>query len=299
MDRPVALVTGGAQGIGFESARRLATTHRVALLDLDAEGLERAAAECGPDVVTVVADIAEQDEVTEAVAEVVARTGGLDVVFSNAGIGAGGVLRHLDPEVLEAIVDVNLIGNWRVVHACLPHLIERRGYVLANASAAALLPSIGLGAYAASKAGLEQLMNVLRIEVGHLGVDVGVAYFWFIHTDMVDGAEREMGRLGGLRAELPGPLSRVIPVSEAADAVIAGIRGRKRRVVAPRWVEAGHRLRGLLGRLAERDAPRVAPAVDAATLERVREMGDFDAAFRPSSPAHRAAARHVHHELHG
>ncbi len=200
--------------------------------------------------------------------------------------------------MLEAIIDVNLIGNWRVIHACLPHVIERRGYILANASASAIMPAMGLGPYAASKAGLEQLMNVLRVEVGYLGVDVGVSYFWFIETDMVQGAEREMGDLGKFRTELPGPLSQIIPLSEAVDAIMAGIEGRKRRVVAPRWVETVFRLRGFIGRLAERDAPKVAPPLDAATKLRVEQVGDFDAAFRPTVPAHQAAAHHVHHDLH-
>ena len=298
MTRPVALVTGAAQGIGLGTAKRLAATHRLALLDLNAELLDEIRPLCGDDAVAVVCDIAEQDQVTAAVAEIVEECGGIDVLFSNAGIGAGGSLRHLDPEVLEAIIDVNLIGNWRVIHACLPHIVDRRGYILANASASAILPAMGLGPYAASKAGLEQLMNVLRVEVGYLGVDVGVSYFWFIETDMVQGAEREMGDLGRFRKDLPGPLSQIVPLSEAVDAIVAGIDGRRRRVVAPRWVEIAYRLRGFLGRLAERDAPKVAPPLDAATLKRVRDVGDFDAAFRPSVPAHQAAAHHVHHDLH-
>ena len=247
MTRPVALVTGAAQGIGLETAKRLSATHRLALLDLNAERLEEVRPLCGEDAVSVVCDIAEQDQVTAAIAEVVEACGGIDVVFSNAGIGAGGSLRHLDPEVLEAIIDVNLIGNWRVIHACLPHVIERRGYILANASASAIMPAMGLGPYAASKAGLEQLMNVLRVEVGYLGVDVGVSYFWFIETDMVLGAEREMGGLGRFRTDLPGPLSQIIPLSDAVDALIEGIHGRRRRIVAPRWIEAVFRLRGFLG----------------------------------------------------
>lgn len=70
MTRPVALVTGAAQGIGFETARRLCATHRVALLDLNAERLEQARRHCADDTLAVVCDIAEQDQVTAAVAEV-------------------------------------------------------------------------------------------------------------------------------------------------------------------------------------------------------------------------------------
>jgi NAD(P)-dependent dehydrogenase (short-subunit alcohol dehydrogenase family) len=298
MSRPVALVTGAAQGIGLATAQRLARTHRLALLDLNEERLERARATCGDDAVAVVCDIARQDQVEHAVAEVVERCGGIDVLFSNAGIGAGGTLRHLDPAVLQAIVDVNLVGNWRVIHACLPSLVERRGYVLANASASALMPALGLGPYASSKAGLEQLMNVLRVEVAHLGVGVGVSYFWFLETDMVQGAEREMGGIGGFRTELPGVLGRIASLDDAVEAIVKAIEGRRRRVVFPRWVSVVYRLRGLQSRHAEAPALKCAGAMDAATRARVRELGSFDAAFRCASPAHRAAARHVQHELH-
>ena len=158
-------VTGAAQGIGLETAKRLASTHRLALLDLNAELLDEIRPLCGDDAVAVVCDIAEQDQVTAAVAEVVEECGGIDVLFSNAGIGAGGSLRHLDPEVLEAIIDVNLIGNWRVIHACLPHIIERRGYVLANASASAIMPAMGLGPYAASKAAMSRIETISSTSV--------------------------------------------------------------------------------------------------------------------------------------
>ena len=75
MTRPVALVTGAAQGIGLETAKRLAATHRLALLDLNAELLDEIRPLCGDDAVAVVCDIAEQDQVTAAVAEVAALDG--------------------------------------------------------------------------------------------------------------------------------------------------------------------------------------------------------------------------------
>ena len=152
MARPVAVVTGAARGIGLETARRLSATHRVALLDLDAEGVERAAAGLG-DAVWARCDITDPDSVAAAIDEVVAECGGIDVCISNAGIAAAGALRHLDPDVLAAQLNVNLTGNWRLIHACLPHVIARRGYVLGVASLAAIVAPLGIGAYGASKAG--------------------------------------------------------------------------------------------------------------------------------------------------
>src|ERR687888_1975161 len=135
MPKPVAVVTGAARGIGLETARRLAATHRVALLDLDADAVERAAAQIG-DAVAYGCDITDAASVEGAVADVVAACGGIDVCISNAGIATAGALRHLDPDVLAAQLHVNLTGNWRAVHARPPPPVARRGDVLAGASIA-------------------------------------------------------------------------------------------------------------------------------------------------------------------
>jgi NAD(P)-dependent dehydrogenase (short-subunit alcohol dehydrogenase family) len=290
VSRAVAVVTGAARGIGLESARRLAATHRVALLDLDGEGVERAAADLG-DALAVECDITDRDAVLAAVDRVVAECGAIDVCISNAGIATAGAMRLLDPDVLAAQVNVNLIGNWRVIHACLPHLVERRGYVLGVASAAALLAPPGLGAYAASKAGLEQLLNVLRLEVRHLGVDVGVAYFLWIDTEMVRGADRRHPGFGTMRRGLPGPAGRTLPVSAAADAIVRGVERRAPRVVAPRSMGAMFRLRGLVPELVGREAAKMAPDLERYTAEMVAERGAFGAGLAAGKRGSEAAAR--------
>ena len=251
MARPVAVITGGARGIGLESARQLQATHRVALLDVDAAGVEAAAASLGGDTVWAVCDVTDAASVTSAVADVVERCGGIDVAIANAGIATAGGMRHLDPEVLAVQLDVNLTGAWRFVHACLPHVVARRGYVLGVASAAAIVPPTGIGFYAASKAGLEQLLNVLRQEVAPLGVDVGVAYFSWIDTDMVRGAETHQPAFARLRSELRGPAGRTLPVSAAGAAIAGAVADRRRTVVGP-----GPRARRLPPARAHRPARR-------------------------------------------
>jgi NAD(P)-dependent dehydrogenase (short-subunit alcohol dehydrogenase family) len=262
----------------------------VALLDLDAAGVERAAADLG-DAVWAGCDITDAESVTRAVDAVVAECGGIDVCISNAGIAAAGALRHLDPDVLAAQLNVNLTGNWRLIHACLPHVVARRGYVLGVASAAAIVPPLGIGAYGASKAGLEQLLNVLRIEVHHLGVDVGVAYFSWIDTDMVRGAETQHAGFAAMRKGLRGPAGKTLPVGDAADAIVRGVQRRSRRVVAPGFVGALYRLRGLIPELVDRQALKSAPDVDRFTAEMVAERGSFAAGLRPGEQASEAAAR--------
>jgi NAD(P)-dependent dehydrogenase (short-subunit alcohol dehydrogenase family) len=289
--RPVAVVTGAARGIGLESARQLAATHRVALLDVDAAGVEQAAAQLGGDAVWAPCDITEADVVTSAVADVAQRCGGIDVAIANAGIATAGALRHLDPDVLAVQLNVNLVGSWRFIHACLPHVVERRGYVLGVASASALVAPPGLGFYAASKAGFEHLLNVLRVEVALLGVDVGVAFFSWIDTDMVRSGEARHPAFSKLRSDLRGPAGRTLPVSAAGAAIADAVANRKRTVVAPGFVRAAHVLRGVIGPLADRDAARHAAAIDRATAEMVAERGPFEAAMRPGERGAGTTAR--------
>jgi NAD(P)-dependent dehydrogenase (short-subunit alcohol dehydrogenase family) len=289
--RPVAVITGGARGIGLETARQLAPTHRVALLDLDAPGVERAAAQIGGDAIHAACDITDAGSVTSAVADVVERCGGIDVAIANAGIATAGALRHLDPDVLALQLDVNVTGNWRFLHACLPQVVERRGYVLGVASAAAIVAPVGLGAYAASKAGFEQLLNVLRVEVAHLGVDVGVAYFSFIDTDMVRGADARHPAFAEARSRARGPAGRTLPVSVAGKAIADAVAGRKRTVVAPGIVRAAYWLRGAIGPVIDRESRANAATIDRATAEMVAERGAFEAGLQPRDETRAAQSR--------
>ena len=202
------LITGAGHGIGAETARRLAARGaRVSLVGLG--DLEAVAADC-PGSITFEADVTDRDALDAAVSGTVEAFGGIDTLFANAGIGAPGFVRSMDPEMFERVIEVNLIGVWRTIRACLPHVIERRGYILPVASMAAILPPVGLGAYGAAKSGVENLGHALRVETQHYGVDVGVAYFSWIDTEMVRGADRtELG--ASMRAMLTGPLAKHLP----------------------------------------------------------------------------------------
>lgn len=290
MTRPVAVVTGAANGIGLEVARRLAATHRIALIDLDAGALQDAAASCGADALRYRCDITDAEQVTETIAAVAGDAGGIDVLVSNAGVALHGAMRHLDPDSLAAQLNVNVTGNWRVIHASLPHLEQRRGYLIGVASAAAVAPAPGLGFYGTSKAGLEMLLDVLRLEVAHLGIGVGCAYFLWIDTDMVTGTERDMEGFAHVRNALPGPLSKVHSVDDAAQAIVDGVHERARTVYTPGWLRGLSQVRmALRTRLGERDALAAAPGLDRLTAQRVAERGAFAGALR-DTPAGVAAA---------
>jgi NAD(P)-dependent dehydrogenase (short-subunit alcohol dehydrogenase family) len=272
-------VTGAARGIGAEVSRRLsARGARVALVDLDASTVRTVAADC-PGSVALVADVTEVGALQAAVQDAVAQFGGLDVVLANAGIASVGMVRSIDPAAFERTIEVNLLGVWRTVRACLPHIIERRGYVLATASLAAAAHSPGMAAYAASKAGVEAFADCTRGEVAHLGVSVGCAYFSFIDTPMVRGADATAVG-AAMKAKLKGPLARSYPVAGAAEAMVRGIERRSRRVVSPGWVKGMLLAREVLQPLAEREARASVPEADRIALAEIERRG-VEAASRP------------------
>ena len=232
------LITGAARGIGAESARRLAARGaNLALVGLEPEELRRVADPCGRNAAWFEADVTDWSALEAAVEGAGERFGGIDVVMANAGIAPVGMVRSTDPAAFERTIEINLLGVWRTVRACLPHVIERRGYVLVIASLAAAVHSPGPAAYSASKAGAEAFADSLRVEVKHLGVDVGVGYFAFIDTDMVRGGDGRPA-LGKLRQDAPSRSERPIRCRPSA----------RRWSTASSGEGAGSRSRGWCGR---------------------------------------------------
>lgn len=283
-DHDVVVISGAASGIGLELARTLSATHRIALLDRNAEAVARAAAEIGANTFAATCDITDRSSLDAAIAAVIEKFGRIDVAVSNAGIGTAGVARHLDPDALADQLDVNLTGNWRFIHACLPHLERTRGYVLGVTSAAAIMGPPGESFYAASKAGLEALLETVRVEVSHLGIDVGIAYLMFIDTPLVREGDAIHPDLAAIRQAMPGPARKTYPVSLAADTLAQAIRGRKRNAFVPKTLKIQYALRSIVRPLIDRSFRDVTVRVDALTKQKVDKLGSYGAAFGRPSP---------------
>ncbi len=228
------LITGAARGIGAATAKRLHERGaRVVLAGIEPDVLARTAAESG-NALAVVCDVRDRNQVEAAVEAASEHLRGLDVVVANAGVAAQLPLVGGDPEVFERTIEVNLMGVYYTLRAAGPHIAHERGYALAISSLAAAVHPPLLGAYCASKAGVEALADSLRIELAPSGARVGVAYFAELDTDMV---RRGFGTAAGQRvADIRRPGRSVAPLASGVDAIERGIARRSRRVVAPRWV---------------------------------------------------------------
>lgn len=274
-DRTV-LITGAASGIGAEAARQLAERGaHVVLLDRDESAAERVAATLtDPDRhLAVGADVTSTDELTVAVDRVVDRFGGIDVVMANAGVAEASTIATADIDLLTRIVDVNLTGVIRTVHATLPHVIDQRGYLLLVSSAAALKNVPGQSAYAASKAGVEAFAGGLRLEVAHLGVDVGVAHPAFIRTPMSE-SQLLIDAVREGQARLPWPFNVITDADDCARAFVTGMERRSRKIYVPGALAAVDAIRPVFtGRVWDRLVRSGARQTVTSLEEQLRERG--------------------------
>ncbi|MDZ7632152.1 MAG: short-chain dehydrogenase/reductase [Gemmatimonadaceae bacterium] len=271
----VVLITGPARGIGAAVARRLvAAGARVALVGLEPEKLRALAGELGAAAAVYDADVTDQGAIDAAVSAAVRHFGRLDVVITNAGIANMGTVAMVDVEAMARVIDVNVIGTMRTIKAALPHIIASRGYVLIVSSAAAFSPLPGMSAYAASKAAVEQLANVLRLEMLPHGVAVGSAHMTWVDTDMVRDVQRDLSSFRRTLARLPGPFGVVTPLETCTRAFVRACETRARTVFVPGTLGAASTLRMLLnGALLQRLlTPTMRPMLEEAEGE-MRALG--------------------------
>ena len=246
----VALVTGAARGIGYETARRLRDRGAtVALVDLDPAATEAAAQTLGERAIGLVADVTDAAAMRTTVDAVVERFGGLDIVVANAGIAPPPrPMTVVDSDAFERTIEVDLLGVWRTVQPALAQIVERRGHIVVVASVYAFVNGTMAAPYAMSKAGVEQLGRALRAELSIHGASASVAYFGFIDTEMVREAFSDP--VGDSFEEIfPEFMTRRLHPAVAGTAIVDGIERRAPRIIRPRWWRVASVLRGILNPL--------------------------------------------------
>lgn len=215
-DGLVALVTGGASGIGLQTARLLgAQGALVACLDLRVDDVE-------DPFFGVRADVTDDASVRRAVDEVVARFGALDIVVNNAGIGAQGDLAGNDDAEWLRVLDVNLLGIVRVTRAALPHLRKSAHPSIVNTcsiAATAGLPNRAL--YSATKGAVLSLTLASAADYVHEGIRVNCVTPGTTDTPWVgrllDAAAEPAAERAALEARQP--MGRLVTADEVARAI--------------------------------------------------------------------------------
>jgi NAD(P)-dependent dehydrogenase (short-subunit alcohol dehydrogenase family) len=234
----VVAITGAGSGLGRQLARTLAAEGAVlALVDLKADPLEALAGELGGHgVAWGVADVTDRAALTDAIHHLERRLGPTDLLIACAGIGMETSALDYSAEDIEAQIRVNLIGVANSIGAVLPRMIEhRRGHLAAISSLASYRGLPKMAGYCASKAGVNALLEALRVELAPLGIIVTTICPGWIRTPLTE------------HIDVPHPF--LMEVEDAARRIVEALRARKpffafprrslRRVRLLRWLPSG------------------------------------------------------------
>jgi NAD(P)-dependent dehydrogenase (short-subunit alcohol dehydrogenase family) len=229
LDGKVALVTGGASGIGRATALTFAREGaKLIIADMNEDGGHQTVhmvKENGGDATFVRTDVSKAVEVQALISKAVETYGRLDCAHNNAGIsgaGIGGDLRVLTAEYPEErwhqVLAVNLTGVWLCMKYEIPQMLHQgEGSIVNTASVAGLVGSVGLSAYVASKHGVVGLTKTAALEYARHGIRVNCVCPGVIQTPMTESALRDPALQAQITAR---PMGRVGAPEEVAEAVV-------------------------------------------------------------------------------
>lgn len=243
----VALVTGGAQGIGLGIARALKQEGAVpVVLDVDEEPMARAADELS--CASYALDVRDRDRWTEVVDDVEASIGPVDILCNNAGVGGGTSVTAMTYDLWDWVLDVNIGGVVNGVQTVVPRMLERgSGHVVNTASGAGLVPAGGGFMYVTSKYAVVGLSESMRRDLAKRGVGMSVLCPGPVATEIITRSETGRPDKRALDDEQRASLQRTAdwlkregtPPDEVGWMVVEGIRSNALYIHTDRAVEEG------------------------------------------------------------
>ena len=193
----VAIVTGGARGIGAGTARRLAADGlAIGVLDLkegDCGTTVDAITAAGGKALAVGADVSDADQVQAAVDKVAAELGPPAVLINNAGVIRDNMLYKMTVDDWDTVLGIHLRGSFLMSKACQKHMVDQRFGRIVNLSSSSALGNRGQVNYSAAKAGLQGFTKTLAIELGQFGITANAVAPGFIATDMTAATAARIG----------------------------------------------------------------------------------------------------------
>jgi 3-oxoacyl-[acyl-carrier protein] reductase len=214
-----AIVTGGAKGIGLGIAKELARHGcRLAIWDMDQAALLAATDEIaalGAEVRACQVNVASQDQVGDAVAQLLASFGRIDVLVNNAGIGGDKLVTKMDLDFWKKVIDVNLTSQFICSKAVIPTMVEQNFGRIVNISSRAWLGNRGQASYSASKGGIVSFTRSLALEFARNGITANAIAPGIVETPLFATLKDEV--VDGLKKSVP--MQRIGQPDDVAQAV--------------------------------------------------------------------------------
>ena len=222
----VAIVTGGASGIGRALCEELARRGAIVVVaDINYAGAQSVAAAIGGKARAAALDVTNAQDVERLVEDTIRAEGRLDYMFNNAGIGVGGEVRDLSLDDWRTAIDINL---WGVIYgttaAYAAMMRQGSGHIVNTASAAGLVGEPGLIPYSVTKSAVVALSTALRAEAHTFGVRVSVVCPGFVDTAIFENAIGVKIDKDEFLAKLP---VRLVSAPDAAHAILRGVRAQR------------------------------------------------------------------------
>lgn len=214
----VAMVTGAASGIGFETARRfIEEGATVAACDIDEEGLKVAEKTLGPMCRTYRMDVVDVHSVNETAERIFREFGRIDVLVNNAGAVREKPLLTNDDADFDFTLGVNLKGTYNVTKAVMKYMVQQRSGAVVNVSSiVGVYGSLGQSAYSSSKAGVNVLARVWAKEFAPYGIRVNSVAPGYVKTPLTANLSKE--KIEGIKSKTP--LGRLAEPIEIADVIL-------------------------------------------------------------------------------
>ena len=194
LDNKVAVITGGASGIGLAAVKRFVLEGaKVAILDYNEQAGEQVVANYGDEVVFFKADVSNQEQVQQAVKAIAEHFGKIDILINNAGITRDASLLKMSAADFDKVIQINLNGVFYCTQAVVPYMIEQKyGKIINTSSVSAERGNFGQTNYTATKAALIGMTKTWAKEFGRKGINVNAVAPGFVETDMVESVPSEI-----------------------------------------------------------------------------------------------------------